>query len=823
MGKLNNGDKVTVLCENRYYKGKISDLVRDVRKGYKFFLKDDQGKYVVVPRPGIPSILPTPFYEKHISNFIIPKTEKEKPKELKIHSINLEKIENLSSFFREHVTVGGKAFNLDTDQLLAVLSDKNTLLTARAGSGKTRVLTAKLIYLMEKMKLDASQVMAFCFNADASDEINKRLVLDCLIDGKSKFDGLQIAKTFHAFAYRNLDIKTEILAKQKGLLIKDIVEDFQKDKDFKKLVYNFFKTETRRVDGKSFKDKYSYYQYVKNSDYRTLNGERVKSRAEKFIADYLFEHGINYYYEKPFYPKQANIDNSVASREQINVFNKVYKKESATKPDFYLVDYKLIWEHWAIDGTESAQEIEEFNNLFNSYERYKINKSWKKMFWGGELRKLIKNDNKYGVEIKDVVNLIETNDKMFDRLNTKHFEEIIENLLIENGVVCEKLDQQSLIDKAWEKVETEFTKLVTNYVNKFQQTFFDNEEEYFNQKNNICLDQKTQMFLDIGYKVYKKYLEILNSNNLSGVFKKYELYKKDFNQLIYDASLRIRNGDFDYYLKEVKWILIDEYQDFSRLFKYLIDSILMRNKEIKLFCVGDDWQAINRFAGAHLKYFERFGEYYKNTEKLSMSNNYRSSRAIVNYSNKFMDYMGFYGNRAIPNSNVMGEVQKIDIKNTLSYNKTGVYLEIEKLHNSRKYQLINYLKICSDIIFKNPKKQIKILSRSNMICNIELDDFKKYLYKSCYNFLKWSDFNELIEVKTVHKSKGEEAEIVIILNVNERSFPIYNENNSMFEVFGDSMEDSVSDEIRLYYVAITRAIKKLYVLYEGDCKSEYVF
>ena len=54
--------------------------------------------------------------------------------------------------------------------------------------------------------------------------------------------------------------------------------------------------------------------------------------------------------------------------------------------------------------------------------------------------------------------------------------------------------------------------------------------------------------------------------------------------------------------------LIDEYQDFSLLFSELISTIRRYNKDVRIFCVGDDWQAINGFAGSSTKYFYQFEE-----------------------------------------------------------------------------------------------------------------------------------------------------------------------------------------------------------------------
>ena len=43
--------------------------------------------------------------------------------------------------------------------------------------------------------------------------------------------------------------------------------------------------------------------------------------------------------------------------------------------------------------------------------------------------------------------------------------------------------------------------------------------------------------------------------------------------------------------------MIDEYQDFSELFFKLIDALRQYNPELKIFCVGDDCQAIKWVRG----------------------------------------------------------------------------------------------------------------------------------------------------------------------------------------------------------------------------------
>ena len=307
-------------------------------------------------------------------------------------------------------------------------------------------------------------------------------------------------------------------------------------------------------------------------------------------------------------------------------------------------------------------------------------------------------------------------------------------------------------------------------------------------------------------------------------FNKYNHFSIDFNQLIYKCAQYIEQGNYDSYIKQLKWILIDEYQDFSRLFSYLIDSILSRNESIKLFCVGDDWQAINRFAGSDIKYFKTFTTRYENSKSLNIRTNYRSESQIVNFANMFMDKCGIDGKRPIAKNMGTGQCKEIDVSETFigRYDDNNIYLKYLDNYENNKYEKARYLKTCSDIIRKNPGKKIMILNRSNQILCKDLDRFEFVLKNICSEFMDVESFKKDIQVKTVHKSKGEESEIVILLNIDENVFPVSNSNNALFEVFGENFEDSYEDEQRLYYVALTRAKRDLYILYDNGNKSEFI-
>ena len=736
-----------------------------------------------------------------------------------------EKRESLRRFFLDSVKFDGVPFIMDDEQLSAILSDTNTLVTARAGSGKTRVLVGKLLYLFEKQNLSPNNVLAFCFNRDASEEINKRLKTKCEIDGVLKYASYDVASTFHAYARRILE-RPKILTDEKPRLIKDVINELKATKpNFSKAVYDFFRKDTLRIDRKSFYKIEDYYKYLRNSQYTTLNNETVKSRLEKIIADFLFEHGIDYRYEASYYPSRISLEHAQLSSGQINELSGFLQEKKEIIPDFYLPKHHVIWEHWAVIGNETKDEISHFEKTVGNYTEYIDTRTWKKKFWSGNWRQGLSNINKYNRSVKSVVAFLETNGKQFDGLSREEIENKLEQTLLANGIKCARLTSQELYEKAWKRCLDGFTQMMEQFVNRFQQNFIDDMDDFI-EKAKPIQDEKTKMFYRLGYQVYCKYVSVLSSSTNADEFADYNHFDYDFNQIVFEASKCIASGQLDNELKAVKWILIDEYQDFSKLFDLLIGSILSRNSSIKVFCVGDDWQAINRYAGSDLKYYKAFSSRYADASLLNIRTNYRSGNNIVKFANKFMDRCDMTGERPVGRSDTRGKVTEIDVtKNNYLGNledENNIYLKYLDENEYRQVEKGQYLKKCSEIIKACPNAKIMILNRSNLIVGKELTDFNEALKKVCAEFLSNYEYDNRVVVKTVHTAKGEERDVVILLGVNEGAFPVFNPNNDLFEIFGQKMLDAIEDEQRLYYVAITRAKQYLYILYEGNNKSPYI-
>lgn len=133
-----------------------------------------------------------------------------------------------------------------------------------------------------------------------------------------------------------------------------------------------------------------------------------------------------------------------------------------------------------------------------------------------------------------------------------------------------------------------------------------------------------------------------------------------------------------------------------------------------------------------------------------------------------------------------------------------------------------YLKKCYEIIKGNPEKGFLILHRyNNFRYDVNLKSFREKLCRILINN-KIIEDEETIKISTMHSSKGMEEDIVILLEANENILESVHPDNELFEIFGDNLETALEDQKRLFYVAITRAREKVYLLYEKDKESNYI-
>ncbi len=381
-----------------------------------------------------------------------------------------------------------------------------------------------------------------------------------------------------------------------------------------------------------------------------------------------------------------------------------------------------------------------------------------------------------------------------------------------------------------------YSRMMALFIGRAQQKYLGGEttlnESIKKYLSETDIEDREKRFIELGVECYRRYHWYLldSKRGLKGFYG----YGTDFNLIVSWASKLIEGGRKEIMdlLLGKKYILIDEYQDFSQLFLAAVKAVRMVAGDAKLFVVGDDWQAINRFAGSEVEFFKEFEKFFPDdVRRLEITTNYRCNREIVTLARKFMKKaMKEKGNfRAFKKEN--GDVIIVNPKETeyetafFDYDKRiseedKFYRKVMKkvLEKSPKGELVRYLKTVVEIIEKNKDAEdILILHRNNMmnLGNASLDCFYEAIKIIVVRFqiMEKNEFLEKVRVLTMHKSKGLEADVVIILEADEGVIPKTHSDTFLYSVFGETIETALDDQRRLFYVAKTRAKIRLYIIH----------
>lgn len=306
--------------------------------------------------------------------------------------------------------------------------------------------------------------------------------------------------------------------------------------------------------------------------------------------------------------------------------------------------------------------------------------------------------------------------------------------------------------------------------------------------------------------------------------------------------------------QNLRYILVDEYQDFSYLFFAITQALRQVCPHAHLFAVGDDWQAINRFAGSDVDYFLNFADYFpEDPANIPLMTNYRSDRAIVENANDYMlTHYDPAARRAVPFSKAKGKITRQNyakIRFNLSdfqedclgdgrylvalleattqnpadspENPTSL-LAVSPARLKEYLPIAQLLKAVARIVRKHPHEQIMLLHRHNFtsVPSVTLSVFtlalKNFLTREA--IMAPVAFDRQIRTMTMHKSNGLESDIVILLELNHDQVLCEHPHATIFSIFGDNLATEKSDQHRLLYVALTRAKHRLYLLSSNhDC------
>ena len=238
--------------------------------------------------------------------------------------------------------------------------------------------------------------------------------------------------------------------------------------------------------------------------------------------------------------------------------------------------------------------------------------------------------------------------------------------------------------------------------------------------------------------------------------------------------------------EKIKYIFVDEYQDINDIQHKIINE--MYKNAISLVVVGDDSQNIYNFRGSNISFILNFSDNFKNASMNKLTTNYRSSKEIINLANAIIK----------KNDNQIKK-DMIPFKKE-DTTKPKIYL-FDTLFDEIKFVTKS---IIDDLTIRRiPPDRIAIFSRNNQ----PLYYAEEYLtkkgvknifistdYKIGVNYLKHH-----VTLSSIHSAKGVEWKKVYIIGMNDNFFPSRKD------------QESIDEERRLFYVAVTRCKKDLVI------------
>ena len=660
-------------------------------------------------------------------------------------------------------------YPLDKQQSEAIITDEdNTLVIASAGSGKTSTIIGKVNYLVDELDVRPEEILVVTYTRKAAAELRERMG----VEGVScvTFNSHALA-TIGQITGRKPDIAD-------GNLLSTIFNSIlNTDDDYLKAANKY---STVLVDRAKENDEYESAQQrvadlQKNSlmsPYPDMDGNRMylKSKQEKIISIILSELGVSFRYEEAY------------EHDTTSAYKRQYRPDFVIHYDVNEIDdegnevvrhKRLYFEHfgvgvdgnvpkWFGDGVDGG--------WYSANAKYKAGMNWK-----------IALHREYNTS------LIYTTSADF--ATKQDIQAYIISLLEQHHVPINILSEQqkrARMKEIDERLDDSLSQLISGFITLMKANQYDLQSLINKQSESSDENAERNSFMleHLVKPVYEKYQAELKRRN-----------QIDFtDSLLLAAQLCTQKNPYLY-----KYILVDEFQDMS-LDKYAYLKALRSDTEdcfTRLFCVGDDWQSIYRFSGSDMTLFYNFADYFGVTAECKIETTHRFGEPLLSTSSKFILANPEQKSKSVATTSGSTNIKLLGQKD--SETKDVIRSIIKGIPEDESVYVLGRYKVGVSVLAPKGK-------------TLEYDANATYEIEG-----------RRVKYLTVHSAKGLEADNVIVINCDNGAFPSTIEDDPMLELVlsgADSFE--YAEERRLFYVAITRAKKCSYVLYDYENPSPFI-
>ncbi|KHA53123.1 UvrD/REP helicase [Sulfitobacter geojensis] len=634
-----------------------------------------------------------------------------------------------------------------------ICMDDAVQIVAAAGSGKTSTIVARVGYALKEGLAQPEEILILAFNKSVKVELEAR-IKERLSDVEN-VERINVM-TFNAFGLEVIGKSTRrkprladwVESSRDVQAISDIVEDLrQRDPRFR-LDWDMFRTVYGRDIGEWESIKQPRSDATGQGSIQTADGKYVKSQEERMICDFLFYHGVQYEYERPY------------------EHDTVTEEYSQYHPDFYYPRIRLYHEHFALNEEEKAPTHFSVD--------YVSGVQWKRTLHDEKETQLFETTS-HGLRNGDDIDRL--------RLELEQHGEILE------FDVSRPSPGQKPIP----------TKQLASTIRAFQQHVKSNGLSHQDLHNSITKLERSHRerlsrFVRLYERVADEWQRRLKSEE-----------SVDFDDMLLAAIHHIESGTFK---SPYKMVLADEFQDVSqaklRLLKALKESA---ESSLNLCVVGDDWQGINRFAGADITVMTGFEKTFPSATQLTLSKTFRCPQVLCDASSEFI--------QKNPK-----QIKKT-VESTNNYKTPPLHVFAAETVSSAMDCLERHLKQLfvaaktGDLDMQNGKKvTVMLVGRYHKDKPTSLNAWQR-------------TFGDQLDLSfsTAHASKGLEADYVMLLNVTEglMGFPSQIVDDPVLQLAMPEPDDfPLAEERRLFYVALTRARRQTRVYTLQDKPSRFV-
>ena len=627
---------------------------------------------------------------------------------------------------------------LTEEQRRAVcVDDDRNLVIAAAGSGKTSVMVAKAGWTVVRGDRHPAELLLLAFARNAREELGERLV-DRIGDEASAgmnvrtFHGLGLAIMGAAEGRKPALSKVAEDGRALAALLDRIIEELLRDREHGRAFIRWLAY--RAVPYRSeheFASYADYWDYVRSHELRTLQGERVKSLEECLIANFLYLNGVAYEYEPAF-------EHDTATPEKVQY-----------KPDFHLTEAGIYIEHFALsaDGTTPP---------FIDQVAYTESRAWK-----------LRTHERYGTTLVETFSYEQSDGRLTEKLGAK---------LEAHGVALKPIPRAEIFALLNEQRRVKpFTELVATFLAHFKGSRLPMAEL---ARRAAATDDggRSRAFVAVFRPIFERYEATLA-----------EAREIDFHDMINRATDHVVSGR---YRSGYRYILVDEFQDISPGRAALVEALLDQVADAQLFAVGDDWQAINRFAGADIAIMREFHARFGDGAGGNLETTFRCSEGLSAVATRFV----------LANPDQIAK----NVRTTHRVDGPGVWIGFG---GDEESPLVEQAlgRISADAGTAGKRMSVLLLGRYQHLA----PDLRRLAAEH-------PDID--LSYRTVHGAKGLEADYVVVLGVcaGRYGFPTEMTDDPLLElVLARREAHSNAEERRLLYVAVTRARRRAYVLSEG--------